>query len=104
MDTIGPAALIVAVLYVLSRWALSTVEYAGANPGKGRPEITWTVTWTIALLVSLGGAVSAHVWLLELEKPTWEVFVFNGLIFGGFFIGFATTGHLDHKVRLGIRS
>ncbi len=102
MDTIAPSALIVAVLYVLSRWALETVAYAAANPGKGRPEITWTVTWTIALLVSLGGAFSAHVWLLELEKPTWEIFVFNGLIFGGFFIGFATTGHLDHKVRLGL--
>ncbi len=104
MDTIGPSALIVAVLYVLSRWALETVKYAGANPGKGRPDITWRVTWVIALLVSLGGACSAHVWLLELEKPTWEICVFNGLIFGGFFIGFAMTGHLDHKVRLGIRS
>ncbi len=90
-----------------ARFGVSDFGNAFALPalstGAG-PEITWTVTWIIALLVSLGGACSAHVWLLELEKPTWEIFVFNGLIFGGFFIGFATTGHLDHKVRLGIRS
>lgn len=104
MDTVGPSALLLAVLYVLSRWALETVKYAGANPGKGRPDITWRVTWTIALLVSAAGAFSAHVWLINLQRPGWEVFVFNGLIFGGFFVGFATTGHLDHKVRLGIRS
>lgn len=104
MNTIGPSALVVGILYILSRWALVTVEYAAANPGKGRPEITWQLTWWLAIIVSLLGAVSVHVMLLTRTVPGWEVFVFNAIIFGGFFIGFIVSGHCDHKVRLGLRS
>jgi len=104
MNTIGPSALIIAILYFLSRWALATVEHAMAHPGKGRPEITWQVAWWISIIVSLLSAVSVHVWLLEKTVPTWEVFVFNALVFGGFFLGFLISGHFDHKVRLGLRS
>ncbi len=100
--TVGSTALLVAILYVLSRWALASVEHAVLHPGKGRPEITWKVTWCIALVVSALGACSVHVWLLEGSLPTWQPMVFNGLIFGGFFLGFFVSGHYDHKVRLGL--
>lgn len=103
METIGPSALVVAILYILSRWALATVESAASHPDRGCPAVSWKVTWWLAILVSAGGAVSAHVWLLAKSPPPWEVFVFNAIVFGGFLIGFTVTGHFDHKVRLGIR-
>ncbi len=103
METVAPSALIVAILYVLSRWNLATVEHAVAHPGNGRPEITWQVSWWIAILVSALGAASVHVWLLTKAAPEWEVLVFNALVFGGFLIGFVVSGHYDHKVRLGLR-
>ena len=49
------------------------------------------------------GRCSAQVWLLDKNPPPWEVFVFNGIVFGAFLIGFFVTGHFDHKVRLGLR-
>ncbi|MCP3904696.1 MAG: hypothetical protein GY715_13800 [Planctomycetes bacterium] len=98
LDTIGPSALIVGVLYLLARWALITLDYAAAHPGRGRPEVTWTVTWIIALIVSAMGTASLHVWILS-GKPSGEVFLFNGIIFGGFLIGFAITGLMDHRNR-----
>ncbi|MCP4654440.1 MAG: hypothetical protein GY856_03365 [bacterium] len=104
MNTIGPSALIVAILYFLSRWALATVEHAMAHPGKGRPEITWKLAWWLSIIVCLLSAASVHVWLLTQTVPTWGTFVFNALVFGGFLIGFIVSGHFDHKVRLGLRS
>jgi hypothetical protein len=103
METIGPSALVVAILYVLSKWSLATVKYAAAHPGKGRPEITWQLAWWLAIIVSLLGALSVHVWLLSKTTPVWEVFVFNAIVFGGFLIGFIISGQCDHKVRLGLR-
>ena len=104
METIGPSAFIVAILYLLSRWALATVDSAASHPDRGCPAISWKVTWCLAILVSAGSACSAHVWLLTKSQPPWEVFVFNAIVFGAFLIGFVVTGHFDHKVRLGIRS
>jgi hypothetical protein len=103
MDTIVPSAFVVAILYVLSRWALATVEHAAAHPGKGRPEITWHVTWWLAIIVSVLSACSVHVWILGKAVPGWEVFLFNAVVFGGFLVGFIVSGHCDHKVRLGLR-
>lgn len=101
METLGPSAFIVAVLYFLSRWALATVEHAVAHPGKGRPELTWRLAWWIAIIVCVLSAASVHVWLLTKTTPGWEVFVFNGVVFGGFLIGFIVSG-LDHKARIGL--
>jgi hypothetical protein len=103
METIGPSALVVAILYFLSRWALATVEYAVTHPGKGRPQITWQLSWWLAIIVSLLAAASVHVYLLTKVVPSPEVFVFNAIVFGGFLIGFIVSGHFDHKVRLGLR-
>ncbi len=103
METIAPSAFIVGILYVLSRWNLATVEHALAHPGNGRPEITWRLSWWIALIVSALAAASMHVWLLTGAAPDGGVLVFNGIVFGGFLIGFFASGHYDHKVRLGLR-
>jgi len=103
MESIGPSALVVAILYFLSRWALATVEYAVAHPGSGRPQLTWQVTWWLALLVSLMSAFSLHVRLLSPAAPSGKVQLFNAIVFGGFLIGFFVAGHFDHKVRLGLR-
>ncbi len=103
MDTVGSSALVVASLYFLSRWSLASVEYATSHPGKGRPEFSWQVTWWLAMLVSALGAASVHVMMLEGAVPGREILVFNAVVFGGFLIGFAVTGHVDHKVRLGLR-
>jgi hypothetical protein len=103
MDTIGPSALIVAILYFLSRWSLATVRFASEHPGKGRPEVTWQMSWWLAMIVSILSAISLHVWLLRGEMPHWRIFVFNLIVFGGFFIGFLVAGHSDHKIRLGLR-
>lgn len=103
METIGPSALIVAVLYFLSRWLLATVEYATAHPGQGRPQVTWQLAWWIAIIVCLGSAASVHVWLLTSAAPGWGVITFNAIVFGGFLIGFVVSGHFDHKARLGLR-
>ena len=102
METIAPSALMVAILYFLSRWALATVDYAERHPGKGRPDVTWRITWTLAIAVSLLSTASVHVWLLTKATPTWEVFIFNALVFGGFSLGFLVSGLYDHKVRLGL--
>jgi hypothetical protein len=104
METIGPSAFVVAILYLLSRWALATVEHAVAHPGNGHPQITWRVTWWIAILVSGLSTASTHVWLLTGTMPDWRMFMFNGLVFGGFLVGFIASGHFDHKVRLGLRA
>ena len=103
MDTVGPSALVVAILYFLSRWSLASVEYATSHPGKGRPAFSWQITWWLAMLVSALGAGSVHVMMLEGAVPPGEVLAFNAVVFGGFLIGFALTGHFDHKVRLGLR-
>ena len=103
METIGPSAIVVAILYFLSRWALATVDHAIAHPGNGRPEISWQVTWWLAILVSALSAFSVHMWLLTNAVPSRGVIVFNALVFGGFLVGFVATGHFDHKVRLGLR-
>lgn len=103
MDIVAPTALVVAILYVLSRWNLSAVEQAAAHPDKGHPAVTWKVSWYIALVVSLLGAASVHVWLLAEAALNGKVMAFNLLIFGGFLIGFFVSGHWDHKVRLGLR-
>lgn len=103
METIGPSALMVAILYFLSRWSLATLKHAAAYPGKGRPEITWQLTWWSCIITSLLSALSMHVWLPSWSMPDRGVFVFNLIVFGGFFIGFIVSGHFDHKVRLGLR-
>lgn len=103
METIGPSALIVAILYFLSRWILATLKHAAAHPDDGRPEVTWQIAWWLAIIVSLASACSVHVWLLIMATPSWGVFVFNAIVFGGFLIGFIVSGHCDHKVRLGLR-
>ncbi|MHC5115045.1 MAG: hypothetical protein ACYTGP_11535 [Planctomycetota bacterium] len=100
MNTIGPSALIVGVLYLLARWALVTLDYAAANPGKGCPKVTWQVTWIIALIVSAMGAASLHMKILAGTVSS-EVYLFNGIIFGGFLIGFLLTGVMDHRHRFG---
>ncbi len=103
MEVIAATALMVAILYVLSRWALATVKFAAAHPGVGQPAISWSITWYLSLLVSLGAACSAHICLIAKEAASQEVYLFNGIVFGGFLVGFLITGHCDHKVRLGIR-
>ncbi len=103
MDTVGPSALVVAILYFLGRWSLASVEYATSHPGKGRPAFSWQVTWWLAMVVSALGAASVHVMMLQGAVPGAGVLVFNAVVFGGFLIGFAATGHFDHKVRLGLR-
>ena len=80
METIAPSALVVAILYVLTRWMHATVEHAVAHPDNGRPDITWRLTWWIAIIVSALSAASVHVWLLTKTAPGWEVFAFNGVV------------------------
>ena len=103
METIGPSALVVAILYVLSRWALTTVEFAVTHPGKGNPQVSWKITWYLALAVSALGTTSIHLRLLDGHWPGKGVLIFNAMVFGGFLLGFLVTGHCDHKVRLGLR-
>ena len=100
METIGPSAFVLGILYYLSRWSLATVEYAVRHPGKGRPEITWHLAWFLALIVSGLSAASVHIRLLTDAAPGWGVSVFNIIVFGGFFVGFLLSGLLDHRVRL----
>jgi len=100
METIGPSAFVLGILYFLSRWSLATVEYAVRHPGKGRPEVTWHLAWLLSMLVSLLSAASVHIRLLTGASPEWGVAVFNVIVFGGFFLGFLLSGFLDHKVRL----
>lgn len=103
METIGPSALVVAILYFLSRWSLATVEHAVAHPGNGRPDVTWRLAWWLAVIVSLLSAGSVHVLLLTGTLPGRGVLAFNAIVFVGFLIGFIVSGHFDHKVRLGLR-
>jgi hypothetical protein len=100
METVGPTALVVAILYFLGRWALATVDFAAAHPGRGRPEVTWMITWLMALVVSGMGAASVHIRILEEAMPSRKIVIFNAVIFGGFFLGFLVSGLLDHRARL----
>jgi hypothetical protein len=100
MESIAPSALVVGILYFLSRWTFATVDYAAAHPGRGRPGVTWTVTWCLELLVSGASAASLHLWVLQGAAPRREVLLFDGLVFGGFFVGFLLSGFFDHRVRL----
>jgi hypothetical protein len=102
METVAPSALIVGILYFLSRWALATVDYAAAHPGKGRPDITWRMAWWLAILISLASAASAHIFILTNTRPTGAQMLFNGIMFGAFLVGFVVSGQLDHKLRLGL--
>jgi hypothetical protein len=100
METIGPSAFVVAILYFLSRWELATIEHAVAHPGVGRPEITWQIAWWFAMIVSVLGAISLHVRLLAETPPSPGVRLFNLIVFGGFLIGFFVSGQFDHRARL----
>jgi membrane protein YdbS with pleckstrin-like domain len=104
METIGPSALVIGILYFLGRWELASLRHAVEHPGNGRPRVTWRMAWWLAILVSLLSACSVHVALLAGGWPKTGTLVFNAIVFGGFLVGFVVSGQLDHKARLGLRS